>query len=301
MKTKFTLVVAMVVAFFAANAQNINNGGFENWTGSRPTNWYTIDQILTQFGETGTKFVTKDSASNKVEGTYSAKLYTDTSVVASRLLPGILSIGSVAYANGIGIYTNGVPFTSRPDSLKFSFKSVPAAGDTAVFNYNMTKWNATGDSADLIGGIPNPYVLFLNPSAAFLSVTIPVDYYSASTPDTLSLVFYSGIFTKKTSTLWVDDVKFVYNGTTDVEDLSLNTTVSLYPVPASATLNISVKENMIGQRYEIANLNGQVVATGVINSNINTVDVSEFATGTYLFKAIANNGKVSTGRFNVAH
>lgn len=82
------------------------------------------------------------------------------------------------------------------------------------------------------------------------------------------------------------------NGTLSAEDFTFADTVSLYPNPVSATLQINLPDNAALERVVIHNMLGQVVAIGTSAS----VDVSGLASGVHLAVITTSEG-VAVKRF----
>ncbi len=203
MKSKFTLVAALMVAFFAVNAQQVPNAGFEDWAVSyKPDNWATVDGI---FGSP-LGFTTKDTA-DKVEGSASIKLVSDSLslVPQAGVVPGLASLGTASYVGGQPSFF-GIPFTYRPDTLFFSYKYSTPGADTAGVQIVLFK---SGSQPVLAGGIP---LGTTNGQWANVYVPLTSNYSSASTPDTLLIQFFAsfGDVAIKGSTLNVDAVRFGY-------------------------------------------------------------------------------------------
>lgn len=202
--------MALAAVFvFNAGAQQLQNGGLESWTSGTADNWHDIDELLLQFGATTTLVTQETNAANVKSGTSSAKIMSDSVVAGGQALslPGVFSLGPVTYGGpSVGIVPNGIPYTGRPDSIKFSYKYTPQPGDTGLFIFSLTK------NGQQVGGLAPGYGIFLPPTPNFISVTLPWDYVNSNTPDTLSIVFISSFKSaKKGSTMWVDDISLVFN------------------------------------------------------------------------------------------
>lgn len=76
-------------------------------------------------------------------------------------------------------------------------------------------------------------------------------------------------------------VNFSENCSLSVETIAENT-VSVYPNPATTTLNIEVKENTI---IKIVNVLGVTVSTQTLTTGANKIDVSNFTTGVYFVRS----------------
>jgi len=80
-----------------------------------------------------------------------------------------------------------------------------------------------------------------------------------------------------------------------VEEISNSLKVSVYPNPAADFITISSTQSLSEQEYKIFDPSGKVVKTGVLQSNENRIDISNFSNGLYLLFV---NGHPAQ-RFNV--
>ncbi|HQP03690.1 MAG TPA: T9SS type A sorting domain-containing protein [Bacteroidales bacterium] len=74
-----------------------------------------------------------------------------------------------------------------------------------------------------------------------------------------------------------------------------NNNVSIYPNPSNGMINI---DNIDGASVEVMNVLGQIVESINIASTHNTIDMSSYATGTYVVR-IVNGSNVSTYKVNI--
>lgn len=202
MKTRFTLLSAFVVAFFALNAQQLDNAGFETWTSpNNPDSWATWESI------TGAPLglVKKDTAS-KIQGTASLQIKTD-SVQAGptkRLIAGFAFYGSVIYAPPSPPQFIDAAFSGKPQSVVFWYKYTPAGADTAVLQISVS--GPTG--APFVGALA-----LESTQGQWANVSVNLSSYLANIPtvDSLSLLFSSSISTGiQGSVLNVDSIVFTY-------------------------------------------------------------------------------------------
>lgn len=79
-------------------------------------------------------------------------------------------------------------------------------------------------------------------------------------------------------------------------DAPFNSTlqVRVYPNPASQLLFLEVLDTQVTSAYsfELINVNGSIVADGLLNSNTTTVDISSYTGGTYYVKFYDAQGKM---------
>lgn len=305
MKTKFTLLFLLAFGFFSTNAQ-ILNGGLEDWsstTPSTPDEWDTFDRLIQSVGG-GTIpvkewCVQETLAANVFAGTSAAKLTTDTTSAPIGLLPGALVNGSLNLSGG-GVPTqNGWAFSSRPVTFNGAIKYLPNGTDTAIYQFVLTKWNVTGDSADLVGIVG---VGVLNTSGGYVPFSDTVQYYSSETPDSLLIVFQSSLGSagsKIGSTLWVDDLS-VTDATVGIIHFDMDDAVKVYPNPATSFLTVSVDEYMTGYYFEVTDVKGSLIKTSILGSAVSTIDVSNLSNGTYIYRVADKAGNIlKQDRFSI--
>lgn len=294
MKTKFTLLAALLVAFFGASAQQPLNASFDTWTSpATPDNWTTADGL---FGmPLGLSF--RDTA-DKVDGPASLKLVSDSIAVApsAGVIPGLVSYGTAVYTPGpVPPAFFGLPFAFRPDTLFFSYKYATPGVDTAGFQMLLTK-----NGADVLAvGVQ------LEATANWVNGFLPLTTYydNAQTPDTLLIQFYASYFTDavKGSTLKIDKLRFGYvNQPTSITETTEEIKAVVFPNPAAHSLNINSVEDLAGANLEVVSLEGKVVLAAALNGQMNTVNISELANGNYIYRIVGNGKTLHTSRLTVA-
>ena len=163
MKKKIYILVLSILSF-SIKAQ-IPNASFENWTTSTytvPLGWRTYGKIT--------------QAQPSTNGSYALKMERD--------LTNPNEPGAIIYGNPEGnIFTGGIPFNSRPDSLVANFKYDIAAGDSA-WVLCFFKKNGIFISEDMY------YLKGSNPSS-FQRKSYKINYNSSDTPDSLIIGFTS--------------------------------------------------------------------------------------------------------------
>ena len=71
---------------------------------------------------------------------------------------------------------------------------------------------------------------------------------------------------------------------------SKNTNVSVYPSPSKG--NFTIASNAVGRKFQVTNLLGQSVKSGIINSNNQKLDLTNESAGNYFVTIDGENGKV---------
>lgn len=92
--------------------------------------------------------------------------------------------------------------------------------------------------------------------------------------------------------VYVDDIMIDFSNDANI---ALSESISIYPNPAN---NVVVIENAENANVTIINMVGQVVASQNVNSNRESVNISNLSEGTYVIR-IENGAEVSTQKLNV--
>jgi len=292
MKAKFTLLTFFVAAFFAANAQQIPNAGFETWTNpGNPDGWGTWETA------TGAPLglATKDTASKR-EGDASLKLKTDSVQAGPQklLIPGMASLGTATYSPP-NLNLLGIPFTFRPDTLFFSYKYTPAGNDTAWVELEIS--GTTGDL--LAGGLPLTATL-----GQWVDVYVPLTGDIApGAVDSIRILFTSSLpsgFGVQGSVLNVDAIRFGYVLTTAVQEVAEKFNITVYPNPTTNFITVSSDENTEDFRAVVSDISGKIVSVNELSGNKTMINVSDLANGTYIYRIADKTGNIlKQDRFNV--
>ncbi len=176
MKTIFTL--ALFISFSVSLlAQTIPNSDFENWS---TVNIYEDPQGLSttnlqSFFTVNAPNVTKSTDSHS--GTYAAKL--ETIITANDTIFAMISNGTF-----MGDINGGVPFTSRPDTFRFSAKYDVTGGDSAAA---LVMFKSQGNP---IGMAMYP---FQGTASSFVNFAVPITWFVPSPlmPDTMIFIVIS--------------------------------------------------------------------------------------------------------------
>lgn len=299
---KVFILLATSIFTIGAYAQQVPNGGFENWNDSiNPIGWNTL---ANGFGPQYSYFAKKDTnAMTHVEGLASLMMKTDSVFVPSAsILRSFVGLGTINVAQGAPVFS-GTPFSRKPDTLYMAYAYIPGAGaDSATVQINLRQ-----GSTSLFTAGTKLFYLPPAPQGGFLAFPLTGLYSGTGTPDTLNIVFKSGKSSTGTeygSTLWVDDVHFndtvaVVNG---INDIRTAAAVNAYPNPANNTINVVVAQSETGSTIQMADLTGRVVYTGILSNISNAIDVANLPTGIYAISIRSNDHlTIYKGKISVAH
>lgn len=275
------IVFLSVIAFsLSAHAQQtIPNAGFETWTNSfiyeEPTGWATLNPGIA-LGVPTT--VTKSTSAHS--GTYAAKLKTvgadfDGDNVVDTI-PGIAFLGTLDI---ISQTTNeGIPFSGMPDTLAAWTKyNSPGANDQFLIIATLTKWNAALGMRD---DIASATIFSGSNTSVYTRQTAEFTYFSTDTPDTLSLMILSsaGQVPAINAELFVDDISFIYNNTSNLSESSISSW-NVFPNPA--TDNITINAISEGEIFLTDALGKTIDTISVTPNNPTLVTVAHLSNGLY--------------------
>jgi len=249
---KITLLLLLVVGSFVVNAQElVVNGGFENWTDSKPDSW----TLTTASGQS----FTKESTIVK-SGTASLKsAHTGTSGTAKIVITTKINV------------TEGSTYR-----LSFWYYVDASTTNTTSAFRNWGYWNnpdgsqGTFDQLNLQMGDASSYIP-TDVTGQWLNRSIDVTAPTGSGTVQLELRFY------KASTIYVDDVSFT-NITTGVSNPeSNNFTVYI------SDRNLNINGITEGSSIEIYSALGSKVKSAVVENS--KVDISNLSKGLYIVRS----------------
>ncbi|MDE5609910.1 MAG: PCMD domain-containing protein [Bacteroidales bacterium] len=318
MKKKLCVLCALPLLFGAVSAQNfpIPDGHFENWKTEKAEDGSTYDELgnpfwtsLNQLASlpasmfTGPVTMYKETGRSGKEGDYAPKLvanemlYGDSGMI---FLPGVIGTLDVVFDKLTA--RTGRAFTSRPKAIKGYMKYFPVNGDSASIYVGLTRYNEAAGRRQPVGLVDKIYKDTISEWTEF---NLPIDYFSEETPDTVMVFFVSSAGYDRNferlmhckgelgSTLWVDDVEFVYEGEEPGPSTNNENTVlaasKLYPNPSfNGIFNLNVQEAC---RAEVISVAGRLVMQQNFNTaGAYTFDLSRFAPGVYYIRLSNQEG-----------
>ncbi|MDQ2792573.1 MAG: T9SS type A sorting domain-containing protein [Bacteroidota bacterium] len=239
MKTTVLSLLATVATLLAAPAQaqiTITNASFETWAGTpeKPANWLTTDDVYAAiFGvpvATGT--VSKSTAAHS--GTFAVQLQTTTLPVVGTTAGSLLLGTALAIGPTFELEKVGQGFTARPTSLQFYYRLSGQLADSASVALELTR--TVNGRREVVGyaGQPNqPGYVLPALAATYTLATVPIQYVSGLQPDTVRIVFSSGVADVVTSgtTLLLDDVTLL-GAALPTRDAAAPAALQAYPNPS---------------------------------------------------------------------
>ena len=270
----------LISLLFSANsfAQTIPNAGFESWNQAGPT------LVPSDWASTPNVRQSTDAHS----GSYSLLLTVDT--ITNPQTSTIDTIGGMAYT-GVqtmgppppqGTTYGGFPFTGRPDSIAGWLKYAGQQGDFFYVSVQLSKWNAAAATREIIAVAFNSSDVDI---PTFSYGNLAFTYNNNNTPDTAFIQFSVGDQMQRHigSTLWVDDLVFVYNNTASINPSQSSTILGIFPNPADASFTL--KSNTGGLRFTIQDLQGRIVQVGSTNESNTTIPTADLESGMYFLRS----------------
>lgn len=274
-----------------AQLDTLRNGSFETWVErskngtsySDPEFWYTLNS-LSSFGMEPSTW-----ASNDAKGGQKAA-YLETTSQSFGIIPGLLACNQFLEANGNpNLDLNKIPFKSRPTAISFWHKAKPASGDSAAFNFTLTKFKnnaqqVIGTASWTKGSIDSTYQY----------VKVYFEYDSNDDPDSASIIFSSslnGFDPVAGSTLLLDEIRleYVISGLTENKLQPLE----VYPNP-SYDHRIYFNQNQNFETIIIRDIHGQdLYHLKTINNEIN---LEQLKPGMYFLEFIEHNSVIYTSK-----
>jgi hypothetical protein len=176
--------------------------------------------------------------------------------------------------------------TGHPDSISVWAKYTPLGNDTAHVKVLLH----TGDGT--IPVIPENEANRIAYAQVNISGNVdtwtqfkaPFTYYSEESPEYILLITTAGNGTLaiEGSRVWYDDLELIYDPA-GINDIPVNQSL-IYTSENSIYLNKLPQEHLMGSTIEIMNMNGSVVFSSVISSNIINIDDSRISQGLYLVR-----------------
>jgi hypothetical protein len=183
----------------------------------------------------------------------------------------------------------GVAFPYRPDSISGIYKFEDSLSPSAEYGQAkvlLKKFNAATQSMDTIGYAESYHEL--SPASQWTRFSMPIHYISSSTPDSIVVAFFSSTSSGRPTTLWLDDVQFIYSssGIGISED---NAQKIIFPNPSENLIYLA-DDIQMPCKYKIFNSSGTILQQGTFQNHIN---IQTLPKGCYILK-IQQNGKLES-------
>lgn len=321
------LVFCVLASGYASTAQTIAGGDMESWRSSTagpstpvnvqaPNGWYGVDSIIIGLGQSfGTFLGTTDSDwhrnlfredSIKHSGAHSAKLMTV--IQDTLLLPGVLSTAQTHVGitllptpgiTGIS-FSGGNHVTVKPLTVSAWVQYYPGKDSTGMTGID--SGTLTVQALSFIGtkdSVIGTGTIVIAPCSSWTQITDTIRYLSDTTHpiDTMRITFTSSSRNGlDSSTLYVDDVTMTSEANpvvidhTGINNISTADHATVFPNPASGTLNIRTNENEV-LNVTLITVSGQQVAHATINGN-GSIDVKNLPAGLYFYEITDVSGSM---------
>jgi len=281
-----TIIKSILFLFFTSTLfAQIPNSGFENWTAvstySVPDGWGTLNNTYTV--QTATKGTPGSPGTSYLKLT--SKTY-GSSVINGMAVSGVLDSVTMQPKSGF-------PFSQRPASLTGKNQFMIYGSSPGSLSVTLTRWDSGTNSRVTVasGNITH------SPSAMAMSwtnFTIPLTYSDGNYPDSCIIVLKaSGGNPTNNDYLWVDNLAFSGSVTGINEKQATINSLSIYPNPANAKVNIHFTTKEAQNTIELYNVTGAKVYTeNVGNSNgnvVHTINTTELAKGVYILRVTSGN------------
>lgn len=305
---KKTILCLSLFSFFVvesmAQNQALPDGKFAQWEQGKTDGGETYDDLSNPFWSslnilatlppesfTGPVTLFKDKGRSGEDGDFAPKMVSDFLKFGQDnkeiFLPGVVGALTVLIDDQSAAF--GRPFTSRPKAIKGYMKYAPVNGDSASIFVEVYKYNEAAGIRQIVGRVEKKFYDAVGDWTAF---DLPLSYNNDMTPDSISVLFVSSagydfedLFNCKGqigSTLWVDDVEFVYDNVANETNPVLASS-ALYPNPSSnGVFNLNVKAAC---GMEVFSVSGQLVMQKALaTAGAYTVDLSHFVPGVYYIR-----------------
>jgi len=198
-------------------------------------------------------------------------------------------------------------------NVTVNFTYAVCAGYDVTFNLNVTNFNGLtqelyisgGNAIEALGGIGS-YARWAEPgtNADFLMTEVDATHYTLTLSDVEAGNYEYKYFWVPTGGHSWNNANVGTNMTFSVVEANvvlsdawtlvgvneLNSNTKIYPNPSKGIFNISVNQN---SNLTVADLTGKILFTKELNSNINSIDMTGYASGVYNF-TLSNQSEVKT-------
>jgi hypothetical protein len=322
----FSIFLALI-SFVSVKAQNINNGGFENWENlgsatEEPNDWNSFKTASGTLSSFGVQQI-KRSADVRAgaSGTYSAVIWSReafTIIANGNMTTGQVNMGNVdpANANNYNITHTAdanfnEAFTDLPDSLVFWTKFKPAnAGGTdsarmrAVYHDTYDYRDPTASDVNAPNHVFASATLhFATTSSQWVRKAVPFNYTGPAASGSHILITFT---TNKNAgggsdgdSLFIDDLEMIYNGIGIIEP-NMTNQFSVFADQATNQLVVKLNfDNLSNTTICIYSINGQLIKKSEkeIQQSTEHFDLNIIDKGIYIVEVTRADGSRFTQKF----
>jgi hypothetical protein len=284
MKASVPGSIALLLLTATAHAQDIPNGGFENWTSQGsyidPDGWLTSNMV--SWSVAG--MLTCEQGSPGVVGQHFVKV-SDRFLTGAGMEQGSITVGTWGSFPAF-------PFTERPAALNGFWQYHPVNGGTdGVVSAALTRWNTITGQREYIANAPIHATGEIDAWEAFSS---PFLYYSDATPDSAIVSVQATSATAGDGTsIWVDELSF--GNVQAVEESGAPVLFALWPSPATDRLHIDAGSAIAD--VNVLDVCGRTVAWADFDRAAATLEVDGLPAGVYLAQVRFADGRRAARRF----
>ena len=275
---KQLLLAISILIGTSIQAQQIPNGGFENWVqesyGEEPANWGEFNLQLLNSISPGIIDSTIVKSQDAYSGTYAMELRSKTlsGALADTIIP--LVILNLKNDN---LDSANMKITNTLLSLSGYIKQDLVSADsnsTSIIVSVYSKGSLTG-----IGAIK-----FNVDIVDYSSFDIPIFYFDTIAGDAIEIWITGGNGDAPVpgNIMLLDDFELHYQTVTGVEE-TISSEISVYPNPFNDQLIIELQSSNT-MEFNIYSIIGEMVLKGSVSSDINTIDLSNLPPNIYFLK-----------------
>lgn len=312
----YCLVLALIP--FQLKAQNISNPSFEEYyigAIDRVFEWITSDGFRFASGQVAdTIYPLEASTVYDAQGFLFSEMLTGVNLgydspfsntaIRLKTQPQALQTDGSNYptflTNGTHLNTQedgyidfsqgGVPFPHRPTAITGYYRLIDTLSAIDHFGHCrilLKRFNAATQTSDTIAYTDSQ--MDLTPTVDWQAFSIPINYRSADTPDSLVLVFNPSIFPDQPAELWLDELDFDYTTSTSIREVGSGTP-TIYPNPVKDYINIAPHQEKYNS-FRLLDVSGRVLLEGPFQRRI---DIRRFNQQVFILQVFPASGKPKT-------
>jgi hypothetical protein len=206
----------------------------------------------------------------------------------------VVAFGNAYYVSGRGLALEGIPYSSRPDSVWILYKYSTSANDQGGIKVDLFN-NPTGSSR--VFSLSVLYPIAPKSEWTVRGYNLSTKYTNTTTPDSIVCSVMSSPSSQiRTigSTLQVDGIYFnnpFYTGVNDLENNDFK--LSVFPNPSNDFLQIQSEKNLNGYQFELHPINGQEAYRTTLTNDNRIFPTTGLPTGNYLWLLVNEKGDIT--------